>query len=100
MSGDRASLVRNNAACTAPNTLHVLQVKNKRFIRAIREAWNAPLTQLSCEIEGHPLGGGMLKLEVREAEKVLLSRRIFTKSDERLLAEGALDLKGWRHYAS
>src|SRR5258707_5217570 len=27
MSGDRASLIRNNAACTAPNTLHVLQAK-------------------------------------------------------------------------
>jgi hypothetical protein len=42
----------------------------------------------------------MLKLEVREAEKVLLTRRVFTKADERLLAEGAIDLKGWRHYAA
>ena len=100
MSGDRASLIRNNAACTAPNTLHVLRAKNKRCIAAIKNGWNTPLTQLSCEIEGHPLGGGMLKLEVREAEKVLLTRRVFTKADERLLAEGAIDLKGWRHYAA
>jgi hypothetical protein len=41
----------------------------------------------------------MLKLEVKEAERVLLTRRVFTKADERLLAEGALELKGWRHYA-
>ena len=43
---------------------------------------------------------GMLKLEVREAEKILLNRRVFTKADERLLAEGANELKGWRHHAA
>jgi adenine-specific DNA-methyltransferase len=100
MSGDRASLIRNNAACTAPNTLHVMQAKNKQSAAAIKHCWNAPLTQLSCEIEGHPLGGGMLKLEVKEAERVLLTRRVFSKADERLLGEGALEMKLWRHYAS
>jgi adenine-specific DNA-methyltransferase len=100
MSGDRPSLIRNRAACTAPNTLHVLQVRNKRSISAIANAWDAPLTRLSCEIEGHPLGGGMLKLEVKEAEKVLLSQRTFTKVDERLLGEGVRELKTWRHYAA
>ena len=100
MSGDRASLIRNNAACTAPNTLHVVQAKNKQSTVAIRHSWHSPLTQLSCEIEGHPLGGGMLKLEVKEAERVLLTRRVFSKADERLLAEGAFEMKRWRHYAS
>jgi adenine-specific DNA-methyltransferase len=100
MSGDRASLIRNKAHCTAPNTLHVLRAKNRPSIRMIEQAWNVPLTQLSCEIEGHPLGGGMLKLEVREAEKVLLTSRPFSKVDERLLIAGAQELKSWRHYAA
>jgi hypothetical protein len=30
------------------------------------------LTRLSAEVEGHPLGGGMLKLEPTEAEKLLI----------------------------
>jgi len=28
--------------------------------------------QLSCEIAGHPLGGGMLKLELREAAQIVV----------------------------
>jgi hypothetical protein len=32
----------------------------------------SPFVQLSCEIEGHPLGGGMLKLEPREASQIAL----------------------------
>jgi len=28
---------------------------------------------MSCELEGHPLGGGMLKLEPSEAENVLVA---------------------------
>ncbi len=42
----------------------------------------------------------MLKLEVKEAERVLLTGRVFSKADERLLAEGAFEMKRWRHYAS
>jgi hypothetical protein len=43
------------------------------------EAWQlsvafcSSLTQLSCEIEGHPMGGGLLKLEPSEAARVLVA---------------------------
>lgn len=35
-------------------------------------AWWTSLTALSAEVEGHSLGGGMLKLEPGEAVRVLL----------------------------
>jgi len=34
--------------------------------------WQNSLTRLSTEVEGHALGGGMLKLEPSEARNVLL----------------------------
>jgi hypothetical protein len=34
--------------------------------------WQTSLTRLSVEIEGHALGGGMLKLEPTEAGRVLV----------------------------
>jgi adenine-specific DNA-methyltransferase len=73
MSGKSPRLVLNSAHLVAPNTLHVL-----RFHKAERPAefvtgWYSSLTKLSCELEGHPLGGGMLKLEPSEAERVLIA---------------------------
>jgi len=73
MSGSSPKLVRNGAGFVAPNTLHIV-----RFARGWRWApfvagWSSSLTRLSCEIEGHPLGGGMLKLEPSEAENVLVA---------------------------
>src|SRR5262249_15199901 len=38
----------------------------------IAALWQTSLTRLSVEIEGHALGGGMLKLEPTEAENVLV----------------------------
>jgi hypothetical protein len=35
-------------------------------------AFCCSLSQLSAEVEGHPLGGGMLKLEPSEAERTLV----------------------------
>jgi hypothetical protein len=37
-------------------------------------AWQTSLARLSCELEGHALGGGVLKLEPTEAENTLLPR--------------------------
>jgi hypothetical protein len=72
MSGQAPRLVGNGARLVAPNTLHLV-----RFAKA-RDAWNyisgwcSSLSKLSCELEGHALGGGMLKLEPSEAEEVLV----------------------------
>lgn len=73
MSGQRPKLFLNRAKAVAPNTLHVVRRRpNARTSGSdLVAAWNSPLTALSCEIEGHGMGGGMLKLEPREAARVL-----------------------------
>jgi len=74
-------------------------MKNGTSVEALRRAWNTPLTRLSCELEGHPLGGGILKLEPREAASVVLPKsRARTSCDQRLLNEGIDVMKRWRHY--
>lgn len=76
MSGHVPRLVANEARAVAPNTLHVLRLRpdTLRSGAALAALWQTSLTQLSVEIEGHALGGGMLKLEPTEAERVLLPR--------------------------
>jgi adenine-specific DNA-methyltransferase len=74
MSGDLPRLVANDSGVVAPNTLHVLRLH--RGVDVSRDAlaalWQTSLTRLSAEIEGHSLGGGMLKLEPTEAERVMV----------------------------
>lgn len=74
MSGDLPRLVANDSGAVAPNTLHVLRLH--RGVELTRNAlaalWQTSLTHLSVEIEGHALGGGMLKLEPAEAERVMM----------------------------
>lgn len=74
MSGHRPQLVVNKADAVAPNSLHVVRLRGgvKLSVDALAAAWQTSLTSLSVELEGHALGGGMLKLEPGEARKVLL----------------------------
>ncbi len=74
MSGDVPRLVANDAGVVAPNSLHVLRLHRHARVTPDRVAalWQTSLARLSAEIEGHSLGGGMLKLEPSEAEEVLL----------------------------
>ncbi|MGE5549766.1 MAG: N-6 DNA methylase [Bacteroidota bacterium] len=74
MSGDCPRMVSNGAGAVAPNTLHVVRLKGKHGITGddLAVSWQTSLTMLSCEIEGHSLGGGMLKLEPGEARNVLV----------------------------
>lgn len=73
MSGTTPRLVANDAHVVAPNSLHILRFRmdmtNGRSLAAL---WQTSLSALSAEIEGHALGGGMLKLEPTEAENVLI----------------------------
>ena len=73
MSGTRPKLFLNQAKAVAPNTLHVVRSrpKAKASAQQLVTAWASALTALSCEIEGHGMGGGMLKLEPREAARLL-----------------------------
>ncbi len=75
MSGISPRLVVNGAKAVAPNTLHVVRTLPLAGADAasLAVSWHSSLTELSAEIEGHALGGGMLKLEPTEAGRVLLA---------------------------
>lgn len=100
MSGRSASLVRNGAGCTCTNSVHSVRLRTKTHAAKILKAWEQSFTQLSCELEGHALGGGMLKLEPREAGRVLFApARGGPELDPGLIGEALTTLRSWRHYA-
>ena len=72
MSGEQPLLVSNAANLVAPNTMHTLRFMRDADPLASAVAWRSSLTRLSCELEGHALGGGLFKLEPSEAENVLV----------------------------
>jgi hypothetical protein len=101
MSGNGPALVANEAGCTCTNSLHAVRMQRGHRFSEIKAVWDHPLTRLSAELEGHPLGGGMLKLEPREAIRVLAPRpglRLARGELERL-EEARGVLRQWRHYA-
>lgn len=77
MSNGAPRLVHNTLGLPAPNSLHIVSLEeglyDKIDIKLLVVAWYTSLTFLSAEIEGHSLGGGMLKLEPGEAKKVLVA---------------------------
>ena len=99
MSGRGPRLVGNSAGVTCSNSVHAVEFLNgadpMRYVRS----WRNELTTLSCELEGHALGGGVLKIEPAEARQVLLAPE-FDLSDEQkeLLRSGTRELRRWRHY--
>ena len=99
MSGITPQLVINGAACSCTNTVHAVDLVGRYAMSTVQRMWHTPLTRLSCEIEGHPLGGGILKLEPREAARVLLARpRLRLDDSEKEVIEGAVEmLRRWRH---
>ena len=99
MSGDSPSLVENRAGCTGTNSVHVVDLNDPADMPTLRAAWSDPLTQLSWEIEGHPLGGGMLKLEPREAQSIVIAsdtRR--SKARTQRLQDARATMQAWRHW--
>lgn len=99
MSGDSPKLVGNSAKCVGTNSVHVVHLTNGMSMDRLTKLWVEPLTSLSCEIEGHPLGGGMLKVEPREAARVVLSdTAIRSDEDRETIKEAVETLKRWRHY--
>ena len=98
MSGQGPVLVANHARCVCTNSVHAVTLKGGMTVRALQQQWADPFTSLSCEIEGHPLGGGMLKVEPREAASVVLppvQRR--TKRQQDAIQEGITIMRRWRH---
>lgn len=100
MSGRTVSLVRNAAGATCPNTLHCVTLRDPGAVAAVNSARATPFFQLSCEIEGHPLGGGMLKLEPREAARIAIPNGgTLAKLDLDVVQDTVIELQRWRHYA-
>ncbi|HEV7397710.1 MAG TPA: N-6 DNA methylase [Pyrinomonadaceae bacterium] len=101
MSGEKPNLVKNPAGCVCSNSVHAVRLRNGVLIDDLLMAWDHPLSNLSKEVEGHPLGGGLLKLEPREASRILLVINGKTKRsfDYELLQRGVNILRTWRHCA-
>jgi hypothetical protein len=101
MSGERASLIQNGAGCVGTNSVHVVSMNAGYSFRTIQSGWDTPLARLSCEVEGHPLGGGMLKIEPREAQRIVVpvgtQRR--DPSLDTLFDRGVDTMRRWRHFA-
>jgi hypothetical protein len=101
MSGRVPQLVSNEAGVTCTNTVHGVRIKDASLAAKLLPSWNSSFVQLSCELEGHPLGGGMLKLEVREASRVLFPSQhwIPDRIEKDEVRQSLLEMRRWRHYA-
>ena len=72
MSSAGPRLVGNSARCVCTNSVHAVTLRNGLKVSNLVRKWKDPLTQLSCEVEGHHLSGGMLKVEPVEARNILI----------------------------
>jgi len=100
MSGESPSLVANAARCPCTNSIHAVCLTDGCDLAPLVKMWDHPLARLSCEIEGHPLGGGMLKLEPGECKRIVLPRPALrlSSSERNLVHEGIVKMRRWRHY--
>ena len=106
MSGRSPALAVNRGRCTCTNAFLAVDFRSDLFGNGgiseprFSAAWGSPAGRLSCELEGHPLGGGMLKLEPGEARHVLLvPDTTVTERDRVPLEEGIEVMQQWRHLA-
>ena len=100
MSGVSPSLVRNAAGCTCTNSVHSVRLKDWRANpTTLSRLFESPFVQLSCEIEGHPLGGGMLKLEPGEATQIVVPfSRLPLDVHTQIMSDAIVEMRRWRHY--
>jgi adenine-specific DNA methylase len=96
MSDAIPRLVRNEAGALSTNTIHNVTVGRGVSAAALAVAFYNSLTLLSAELVGRSYGGGILKLEPTEAERLLippfdraLSRRL--RQIDRLLRGGDVE---------
>ena len=106
MSGRSPALAVNRGRCTCTNAFLAVDFRSDLFGNGgiseprFSASWGSPAGRLSCELEGHPLGGGMLKLEPGEARHVLLVPDVAVNERDRLLLEEGIEvLQQWRHVA-
>jgi hypothetical protein len=100
MSGRNVNLVKNVAGVSCTNSVHSVRVKDHALANKKLPQWSSAFVRLSCELEGHALGGGMLKLEPREAGRIVFPSNAAIKKVNGDELEGAIgSLQRWRHYA-
>lgn len=86
MNHDAARLVTNEIGSLSTNLLHGVFLKpGTADVHAVSAAMLSSPTRLSAEIEGRTYGGGVLKLETKEAERVLVPT--LTRRQEALLID-------------
>jgi len=76
MSHEVPRLVVNKAKSVSTNTVHGIYLTNQKALlrRVLPVLFLNSLTLLSAEIEGRSYGGGVLKLEPKECDRLLLPR--------------------------
>lgn len=75
MSHHAPRLIANDPRAVSSNLIHgVTLLTNKLDSRALAALSLSSLWALSAEVEGRAYGGGVLKLETKEAERLLLPR--------------------------
>ena len=100
MSGRTANLVANPAGVSCTNSVHSVRLRDRGLADALLPQWSTPFVRLSCELEGHALGGGMLKLEPREAGRIAFPTRSAIEAGRHEELEAAIGtMQRWRHYA-
>ena len=101
MSGVAPSLVRNSAGVACTNSVHCVHIREKKAWRHLLDTWATPFVQLSCELEGHPLGGGVLKLEPGEASRIVLPNPTELPALSGADTRAAIStMRSWRHHAA
>jgi hypothetical protein len=101
MSGRNVNLVRNAAGVTCTNSVHSIRIRDRELASKLLPRWSSCFVRLSCELEGHALGGGMLKLEPREAGRIVFpSTATVQKARDEELENAVVSLQRWRHYAN
>lgn len=99
MSGRTVNLVRNEAGVSCTNSVHAIRIRDRNAANDLLPYWSSPFVRLSCELEGHALGGGMLKLEPREAGRVLFpSTARLGIADSAEIEDAITLMQSWRHY--
>lgn len=100
MSGRNVNLAHNAAGVSCTNSVHSVRVRDHALASKLLPRWSTPFVRLSCELEGHALGGGMLKLEPREAGRIVFpSAATICKADDDELEDAISSMQRWRHYA-
>lgn len=97
MSDGYPRMVLNEARVLSTNTIHNVLLRQDQSAAALSVGFYNSLTLLSAEVVGRSYGGGILKLEPTEAERLLVPRELdplleaYLPEVDRRLREGDID---------